>query len=335
MRLNIVIVLSLTLLISFASTAMAQVEVEQRVPPPLGPANPLAFDDVIVLSSQLLNHFWNNVFAENGMQYAMPAGFYWYNEEVPSNCGATSLNNAFFCPADRTIWFHYDFLLTLYNNIGDYAAAHVLAHEWGHLVQFLLGVDNQGFTIFTELQADCFAGVFAAFAANSGYLDQGDVQEAVVITYQLGDPAGFPWFEFNAHGTSDERVAAFALGFDHGLASCNFDNMAFIIDNNELARPTSIEPQVQPLTITPLMRGGNAYGLDIRSGNAHEIILDVYDVSGQRVYADSSYSGALRYHGLDQQGRRLANGVYLYVVTTRQTDGAITRSEVKKLVIVR
>jgi len=331
------LVLIVALFISFSVPASAQVEIEQGG----APVNPLIFDDLVSLSSELLNTFWDEVFYSQGLTYQLPSGFFWYNEEIPSNCGPTALMNAFFCPADATIWFHYDFLLMLYNQIGDYAAAHVLAHEWAHFIQHLLGINNNGFTIFTELQADCFAGFFAAWADDNGYLDEGDIDEAVTITYHIGDPETMPWYEPGAHGTSSQRITAFGLGLEQGLFSCSFENITLIIEGYTLnsfndAQPVNA-PQINALTITPLTHGGNAYGLDIRANSAdvQAITLEVFDTAGNRVYEDTSHSGALRFHGLSNNGQRLSNGVYLYVVTTRKLDGSITRSEVRKLVIVR
>lgn len=328
----------LAIVVGLATPAFAQTDIEQRNNPPI---NPLSFDDVVDFSAQLLNGFWNDVFASQGLLYQLPGGFYWYNEVLMTNCGQTSPNNAFFCPADATIWFHYDFLLGLYNNIGDYAAAHVLAHEWAHFVQHLLGIQNGGYTIFTELQADCFAGFFAAWADENGYLDEGDIEEAVIISYQVGDPESMPWYEHNAHGTSEQRIIAFGLGLEQGLFACNFDNIGLIIQGHTLnslgeAQPSSA-PQMNALSISPLTANGHAYGLDIRANSAdvQAITLEVFDIAGNRVYEDTSHSGALRYHGLNSNGQRLANGVYFYVVTTRNLDGSMTRSEVKKLVIVR
>ena len=132
-----------------------------------------------------------------------------------SACGANAPGNAFYCPADDS--FGYD--AALWNQLladnGDFAAVIILAHEWGHLNQHRLGLFGLGLpTIVTELHADCQAGIFAAYVQQGGYLEQGDLCQGFVTFCGLEDPKGTPWFQSDAHGTCDQREAAFRAGFE-------------------------------------------------------------------------------------------------------------------------
>lgn len=310
--------------------------------------NTLAFEDVITLTSWLLDVFWDAVFREEGLSYAPPDAFYWYNEAVQTACGPTVPGNAFYCPPDRSIWYHRDFLLNMYNTLGDYAAAHVLAHEWGHLVQHLLGISTQPFTMFTELQADCFAGVFARFAGEAGYLDTDDIEEAVVLIYQVADPEGTPWFEPGAHGDAEQRTTAYVLGIEFGLQACGMDVIERVAQLAERVaqlseRVAQLERVAQPaepalplaqptLSVRPWGQGG----LDIQAPfGAQSVTLEVFDAGGRRVFEETSHSGTLRFRALNFGGQPLANGVYFYVTTVRTHDGGVQRAPVGKLVVLR
>ena len=125
---------------------------------------------------------------------------------------------------------------------GDFAAAYVIAHEVGHHVQDLLGILDQtdaqarnlpeaqqnAISVRTELQADCFAGIFAKNEENAGYLDVGDFAEAINAAQQIGDDTleretqGYVVPDSFTHGTSAQRQAWLQRGYDNGtIAACD------------------------------------------------------------------------------------------------------------------
>jgi len=154
------------------------------------------------------------------MRYSSPRDVVGYVGNARSACGPLGPNNAFYCPADRTIYYDVNFLGRILRTEGDFAVVTVLAHEWGHHLQGLYGRASGGLTIRRELQADCLAGAYASFAASSGVLDPGDLEEGVWSLYRSGDPAGVPWFDPQAHGNSQQRAGAFQTGLEYGVGSC-------------------------------------------------------------------------------------------------------------------
>ena len=117
-------------------------------------------------------------------------------------------------------------MIPFYSEVGDAAIGFVLAHEWGHLVQENLGVDFP-LTIESELNADCLAGDFAAALYDEGLLEGGtglkpgtDLAEAAEGIFRVGDDPATAWQDPDAHGTGDERLQAFATGFDGRAEAC-------------------------------------------------------------------------------------------------------------------
>jgi hypothetical protein len=103
--------------------------------------------------------------------------------------------------------------------IGDFAPIVVMAHEWGHHVQALLGLaPARGNTV--ELHADCLAGAYASDAGQRGLLDPGDITEAVAMSAAAGDPLGLPQDTPGAHGINDDRITAFMRGYLGGVDAC-------------------------------------------------------------------------------------------------------------------
>ncbi|HEX5498033.1 MAG TPA: neutral zinc metallopeptidase, partial [Thermomicrobiales bacterium] len=114
---------------------------------------------------------------------------------------------------------------------GDYGWVVVIAHEWAHHIQHELGIDL-GVTpdqdaaatpLSIEQQADCLAGAYTEGADQTGWLDPGDLDEAIFMTEISGDPPGTAWNSPGAHGAGDARKAAFLEGYDGGIAACGLD----------------------------------------------------------------------------------------------------------------
>ena len=136
--------------------------------------------------------------------------------------------DAFYCPVDNVIAYDgEDFFPDLFREIGPFANALVLAHEWGHAIQRFTSLPESSTspTILTETQSDCYAGAWAASVASrtGGELtaDPGDLADGLVGLVEFRDPVGLvnPLAE-EAHGSAFDRVSAFQEGFEGGVDRC-------------------------------------------------------------------------------------------------------------------
>lgn len=167
--------------------------------------------------------FWGNTFADAGASYFSPA-IVVVEETIQTACGPIApVPNAFYCPFDQTIYLIPQFLIDLEQQFGDYAPMAVFAHEWGHHVQQLLGLQKANPKLF-ELQADCLMGVFTRHADDSGFLDAGDFLEAMRTAEDGGDPPFLPEDHPQAHGSSEDRMKEFTKGYGGGPTyGCRID----------------------------------------------------------------------------------------------------------------
>ena len=189
---------------------------------------------------------WSAVFQKAGKQY-QPPKLVLFSGQVQSACGfAQSAMGPFYCPSDRKVYLDLSFFDDMDGKLqagGDFAKAYVIAHEIGHHVQTLLGITDQvaaqrgegdgegasGTSVRTELQADCFAGVWAKNTETQKHiLDDGDIDEALNAAAAVGDDRlqqrsrGYVVPESFTHGTSAQRSKWFRKGFDGGdLNQCN------------------------------------------------------------------------------------------------------------------
>lgn len=185
---------------------------------------------------------WGTIFRDDlGQTYPEPQ-LVLFKGAVQSGCGgASSATGPFYCPADRSVYLDTDFFVVMEEQLGaggDFAAAYVVAHEVGHHVQNVLGIlgeaqrgSRQGAdsdAVRVELQADCFAGVWANRAQDLAGLDRADIAEAMNAAEQIGDdtlqseagqvvrPDAF------THGTADQRERWFLTGYERGdVEACN------------------------------------------------------------------------------------------------------------------
>src|SRR3954447_24555954 len=128
-----------------------------------------------------LNTFWGDIFAAAGVPYRAPS-VVTLDGPTTTACGDAGPEGfAFYCPSDETIYYSPAAFATHRLRFGDFAPIVVVAHEWGHHVQSLLGIVPEPGSSF-ELQADCLAGAYATNAAQQGLLDPGDVTEAVTTS---------------------------------------------------------------------------------------------------------------------------------------------------------
>lgn len=189
---------------------------------------------------------WGAIFASGGARYRTPK-LVLFEQGIQSGCGAASSGaGPLYCPADERIYIDLVFfreLETQFRAPGDFARAYVLAHEVGHHVQHLLGTLEQvrglqqrapptrrnQLQVMVELQADCYAGVWAHHANRSRQiLESGDVEEALGAASAVGDDTiqrrvqGQVVPESFTHGSALQRVEWFRRGLDSGtLAACD------------------------------------------------------------------------------------------------------------------
>jgi predicted metalloprotease len=183
---------------------------------------------------------WGAYFKTMGKSYTPPK-LVLFNGQVSSACGfASAAAGPFYCPGDQKVYIDLTFyrqLATEFGAPGDFARAYVIAHEVGHHVQNLLGITDQAaqaeqsagrtganrVSVLVELQADCFAGVWAAQANNARkILEPGDLESGLKAASSVGDDTlqkreqGTVVPDSFTHGTSAQRVGWFRRGFDSG-----------------------------------------------------------------------------------------------------------------------
>ena len=173
-----------------------------------------------------LEEYWAEALpATFGVEFTPPSRYVYYRpEEAPGpRCGSEQApaKNAFYCPAgDFIAWDESGLVIPYYVQQGDFAAAFVLAHEFGHAMQARLP-QRERLTVLSELQADCFAGAWARHVSEQGYLEAGDLDEATFAVLGARDVPGTPFTDPRAHGTGFERTRAFADGYEGGAGNCS------------------------------------------------------------------------------------------------------------------
>jgi predicted metalloprotease len=190
-----------------------------------------------------VQRYWDDEFAASGRSYS-PATTVFFTDAVQTGCGyATSDVGPFYCPRDAHVYIDLDFFDDLHDRLGaqagPFAQGYVLAHEYGHHVQDLLGIleSLRGGTgpgsdaVRSELQADCFAGVWAGNAAETGFLQRptkANIADALDAAAAVGDDRiqkrlrGQVTPESFTHGTSAQRKRWFTAGYKSGKAgACN------------------------------------------------------------------------------------------------------------------
>ena len=183
---------------------------------------------------------WGEIFNQAGRTYEQPK-LVLFSEAVESACGfAQAAVGPFYCPGDHKVYIDLSFYRELQNRFGapgDFAQAYVVAHEVGHHVQTLLGISERNMaarqraseteanalSVRQELQADCFAGVWANHADRlRQLLEQGDVEEGLNAASAIGDDRlqkqarGYVAPESFTHGSSEQRVRWFKRGLESG-----------------------------------------------------------------------------------------------------------------------
>ena len=205
-------------------------------------------DQLFKLSKVVLGdteEVWTAYFSKNNRQYVEPRMVI-YNGVTPTACGTgQSAMGPFYCPNDQRVYLDLSFYNDMKNKLGaagESAFAYVIAHEVGHHVQNLLGTLTQvhrlqsrasraeanQLSVKLELQADCYAGVWASQAVKSGLFERGDIEKAFNAAESVGDDRlqkrsqGYVVPDSFTHGTSAQRLQWFKVGLTSGNpAKCN------------------------------------------------------------------------------------------------------------------
>ena len=205
-------------------------------------------DQLFKLSKVVLGdteEVWTAYFSKNNRQYVEPRMVI-YNGVTPTACGTgQSAMGPFYCPNDQRVYLDLSFYNDMKNKLGaagESAFAYVIAHEVGHHVQNLLGTLTQvhrlqsrasraeanQLSVKLELQADCYAGVWASQAVKSGLFERGDIEKSFNAAESVGDDRlqkrsqGYVVPDSFTHGTSAQRLQWFKVGLTSGNpAKCN------------------------------------------------------------------------------------------------------------------
>lgn len=166
-----------------------------------------------------IDAFWTDTFAEAAVPY-WSAGVVAIETNTETECGTFSpWIVAGYCPLEGTIYYSAPIAREITATGDDFALTTIIAHEWGHHVQFLRGqFDGSSFAL--EQQADCLAGAYTQRAAALGQIDTSEVMEAVRIAAISGDASWLPQDAHGAHGSGPQRANAFMDGYLGGVAGC-------------------------------------------------------------------------------------------------------------------
>lgn len=233
----------LTLLGVLSGGSPAQIQQQDPVQRPPADDRMARFVSTVLADTE---DVWTAEFSKGGGTYQQPR-LVLFRGATSTACGqGQSAMGPFYCPADQKVYIDLDFYETLKNRLGapgDFAQAYVIAHEVGHHVQNLMGISGQmqkmrgrsseaqynALSVRLELQADCFAGVWANRAQQArAILEQGDIEEAMNAAAKIGDDAlqqqgqGRVVPESFTHGTSAQRARWFNNGLQNGsVTACD------------------------------------------------------------------------------------------------------------------
>ena len=193
----------------------------------------------IVGTVNSLDAYWSEAFVADGQEFVVP-GTVIFTDQVSTRCGAaTSAVGPFYCPVDQTIYLDLGFFDQLETQFGaqggEFAEEYVIAHEYGHHVQNLLGqleagrdAGAEGGAVRTELQADCYAGVWGGNAVDTGFLEpltREQIGQALDAASVIGDDRiqettqGQVNPETWTHGSSEQRQQWFTIGLEQKTAN--------------------------------------------------------------------------------------------------------------------
>ena len=233
--------------LNFTQGIQQQAPVEAR---PIPADDPMAIFVAKVLAST--EDTWGTIFQNAGHEYPAPK-LVLFSGQTPTACGSgQAAMGPFYCPGDQKVYIDLSFyqeMKTRFKAPGDFAQAYVIAHEVGHHIQNLMGTSDKvqqakqnsrseaqanQYSVRLELQADCYAGVWANHADGTNrILEQGDVEEAMTAAAAIGDDTlqkqaqGYAVPDSFTHGTSQQRMHWFNLGLSSGdIKQCDTFSVA-------------------------------------------------------------------------------------------------------------
>jgi predicted metalloprotease len=221
---------------SGTSAPSAQQQPQSQNKPPQNDAQTRKISSVLKSTENV----WNQILPQQArIKYVEPK-LVLFENQTSSACGyASSATGPFYCPGDEKLYLDFSFfdeLQTRFGAPGDFAQAYVIAHEVGHHIQNLLGTmdkvnaagNSNQLSVKLELQADCYAGVWANYVQKKGLLEAGDVEEALKAASAVGDDniqkqsQGYVVPESFTHGSAQQRMTWFNQGFKNGdIRQCN------------------------------------------------------------------------------------------------------------------
>jgi predicted metalloprotease len=239
-----VIILAIAILLCGGDPSqLLQQGAPQDVQPPTASNSATRSDDVnrqfvgAIMGS--LEDTWKTMLPQNRIKYQDPK-LILFTGQVSSACGyASAATGPFYCPGDQNLYLDFAFFNELAREFkapGDFAQAYVIAHEFGHHIQNLTGImgqvqsrgQNNELSVALELQADCYAGVWASVANKQGRLQAGDPEEAIRAAGAVGDDMiqkrtqGYVVPDSFTHGSAQQRIQWFAKGMQSGdMKQCN------------------------------------------------------------------------------------------------------------------
>lgn len=181
----------------------------------------------------LLDDYWSTEAEPLGARHVEPGFVVFENPVETGGCGIGRPEaGPFYCPADQRIYIDLGFYAKLEEHLGfegEFALAYVMAHEYGHHIENLLGMLDGGRSpaesVKVELQADCYAGAWAGWIDDEDRIDASDFDDAIRAANAVGDDA-IQGTQANqdtfTHGTSEQRETAFRTGFDGGPDACTY-----------------------------------------------------------------------------------------------------------------
>ncbi len=220
------------------SQLLQNAPIQNEVPAPGTTANRVVTQDENAQFARAimgnLEDAWRQVLPQQARIAFKPPKLVLFSGQVSSACGyAQAATGPFYCPGDYNLYLDFAFFDELRREFkapGDFAQAYVIAHEFGHHIQNLQGTmdkvqragENNHLSVALELQADCYAGIWANFAAKQGRVETGDAEEAVRAAAAVGDDMiqkrtqGYVIPDSFTHGSAQQRMQWFAKGMQSG-----------------------------------------------------------------------------------------------------------------------
>ncbi|MFF5226880.1 neutral zinc metallopeptidase [Dactylosporangium sp. NPDC000521] len=189
-------------------------------PPPRASAPDSTFATDVRIAVKVVERYWSSrIVGFRPVSRIVP-----YRVDGEVMCGHQPIptQNAAYCPIGDFIAYDVNWSQEVYKDLGDAFVFYLLGHEYGHAIQQRLGIDY-AFTIYQELQADCFAGAYIGDSIKVGdfTLEDGDLDELRNGLLSVADPDDEPWFQEGAHGSAAQRTGAFFDGYNQSLDACD------------------------------------------------------------------------------------------------------------------